>query len=133
MIKRIKDTWYYLWHGETKEEHDKRQAEQAAKEAELEIQRKAAEARREAIRKAEEAELEAQRKAREAKREAKRKAEEAEREAKELAYQKFLETNEVTLCEEDKRAPIVQAIDAERELRRQATRRAKEFSDEMGD
>ena len=113
MLKRFTNFIYYLWTGETKEQHDKRQAEQAAREAELEAQRKASEARR---------------KAEEAKWEAAEKARVAERKAFELAYQKFLETNEVTRTD----APVLDD-DAIREQRRKAMRFAKEMQDGMSD
>jgi hypothetical protein len=66
MLKRITNFVYYLWNGETKQEHDRRQAEQAARQAAFEAEQKseaakreAEEARREAYRREQQAQIQA--------------------------------------------------------------------------
>jgi len=93
---------YYLWHGETKEEYDKRIAEAQAAQDELD-RKNWAEYQKEQRRRA---------------------AEERAARAKERAYQRFLETNEVTRCD---------AAELDDNAIREQRRRAMQFAKDMQD
>src|SRR5207237_6095144 len=107
MFTLIKDALYYLWNGETKEEHGTREEERRRQQEQRDREIARLRAKQEAI-------------------EAKKRR---ERERKEESYRKFLETNEVTPSEA---APELDDQQL-REQRRAAMRFAKDMQDSMQD